>query len=118
MTNAEFLNAMEALMDKKINEALASKKSKKTKKETKAMTLKAVQEWMEAHEIPESCMTVYTDKQGKQKIHVFLYTVYIELEALEAGLQELGFAPSAFTRPEPVFNAIHGWAINLAKEAE
>ena len=118
MTNAEFLSAMEALMDKKINEALASKKTKKTKKETKAMTLKAVQEWMEAHEIPESCMTVYTDKQGKQKIHVFLYTVYIELEALEAGLQELGFAPSAFTRPEPVFNAIHGWAINLAKEAE
>ena len=118
MTNAEFLNAMEALMDKKINEALASKKSKKTKKESKAMTLEAVQEWMEAHEIPESCMTVYTDKQGKQKAHVFLYTTCPELDSLEDELKELGFAPSAFTRPEPVFNAIHGWAINLAKEAE
>lgn len=117
MTNAEFLSAMEALMDKKINEALASKKTKKAKKETKAMTLEAVSNWMEAHDIPESCMTVYTDKQGKQKIHVFLYTVYMELDSLEAGLQELGFAPSAFTRPEPVHNAVHGWAINL-KEAE
>lgn len=118
MTNAEFLSAMEALMDKKINEALATKKAKKAKKEAKAMTLEAVQEWMEAHGIPESCMTVYTDKQGKKKIHIFLYTEYMELDSLEAGLQELGFVPSAFTRPEPVHNAVHGWAISLAEEAE
>ena len=118
MTNAEFLNAMEALMDKKINEALASKKSKKTKKESKAMTLEAVHEYCAAHYIPASCVSVYTDKQGKQKAHVFLYTTCPELDSLEDELKELGFAPSAFTRPEPVFNAIHGWAINLAKEAE
>ena len=118
MTNAEFLSAMEALMDKKINEALATKKAKKAKKEAKAMTLKAVQEWMEAHYIPAPCVSVYTDKQGKQKIHVFIYTTCPELDSLEDELKEFGFAPSAFTRPEPVFNCVHGWAINLAKEAE
>lgn len=118
MTNAEFLSAMEALMDKKINEALTFKKTKKAKKESKAMTLEAVHEYCAAHYIPAPCVSVYTDKQGKQKIHVFIYTTCPELDSLEAGLQELGFVPSAFTRPEPVHNAVHGWAINLAEEAE
>lgn len=116
MLNLENMSAQELLeLSKQLNQVA---KAKKKAAKSKAMTLKAVQEWMEAHDIPESCMTVYTDKQGKQKAHIFLYTVYIELEALEAGLQGLGFVPSAFTRPEPVHNAVHGWAINLAKEAE
>lgn len=116
MFNLENMSPEELLeLSKQLNQVA---KAKKKAAKTKSMTLKAAQEWMEAHDIPESCMTVYTDKQGKQKIHIFLYTVYMELEALEAGLQGLGFAPSAFTRPEPVHNAVHGWAINLAEEAE
>lgn len=116
MLNLENMSPEELLeLSKQLNQVA---KAKKKAAKTKSMTLKEVQEWMEVHEIPESCMTVYTDKQGKQKIHIFLYTVYMELEALEAGLQGLGFVPSAFTRPEPVHNAVHGWAISLAEEAE
>lgn len=116
MFNLENMSPEELLeLSKQLNQVA---KAKKKAAKTKSMTLEAVQEWMEVHEIPESCMTVYTDKQGKKKIHIFLYTVYMELDSLEAGLQELGFVPSAFTRPEPVHNAVHGWAINLAKEAE
>ncbi|MGM9540741.1 hypothetical protein [Anaerovibrio sp.] len=118
MTNKEFLSAMEALMDKKITEALAAKKAKKAKKETKSMTLEAVVEWANAHDLPATSVSAYTDKQGKQKAHVFLYTTCSDLEALETELQELGFVPSAFTRPEPLYHCVHGWAINLAKEAE
>lgn len=116
MFNLENMSPEELLeLSKQLNQVA---KAKKKAAKTKSMTLEAVQEWMEVHEIPESCMTVYTDKQGKKKIHIFLYTVYMELDSLEAGLQELGFVPSAFTRPEPVHNAVHGWAINLAKEAK
>lgn len=116
MFNLENMSPEELLeLSKQLNQVA---KAKKKAAKTKSMTLKAVQEWMEAHDIPESCMTVYTDKQGKKKIHIFLYTVYMELDSLEAGLQGLGFVPSAFTRPEPVHNAVHGWAISLAEEAE
>lgn len=116
MFNLENMSPEELLeLSKQLNQVA---KAKKKAAKTKSMTLEAVQEWMKVHEIPEPCMTVYTDKQGKKKIHIFLYTVYMELESLEAGLQELGFVPSAFTRPEPVHNAVHGWAINLAEEAE
>ena len=116
MFNLENMSPEELLeLSKQLNQVA---KAKKKAAKTKAMTLEAVQEWMEANYIPASCVSVYTDKQGKQKIHVFIYTTCPELDSLEAGLQELGFVPSAFTRPEPVHNAVHGWAINLAKEAE
>ena len=115
MFNLENMSPEELLeLSKQLNQVA---KAKKKAAKTKAMTLEAVQEWMEAHYIPAPCVSVYTDKQGKQKIHVFLYTTCPELDSLEDELKEFGFAPSAFTRPEPVFNCVHGWAINL-KEAE
>lgn len=115
MFNLENMSPEELLeLSKQLNQVA---KAKKKAAKTKAMTLEAVQEWMEAHYIPAPCVSVYTDKQGKQKIHVFIYTTCPELDSLEDELKEFGFAPSAFTRPEPVFNCVHGWAINL-KEAE
>lgn len=116
MFNLENMSPEELLeLSKQLNQVA---KAKKKAAKAKSMTLEAVQEWTENHYIPAPCVSVYTDKQGKQKIHVFIYTTCPELDSLEAGLQELGFVPSAFTRPEPVHNAVHGWAINLAEEAE
>lgn len=122
MTKEEMQTIVEMIHanNKSLLEQMAAAKSKgrKPKKQASSMTEEAVCDWMISHNLPLQCRGIYTDRQGKKKIHVFLYTTLPAINDLEAELEELGFIESAFTRNEILHNAIHGWAINLASDMD